>query len=49
MNRTGAEQAQNRNLMPGAISYEQDNSKSLKSLEAGTGIEPVFSDLQSGA
>lgn len=25
------------------------DAKSLKTLEAGTGIEPVYSDLQSGA
>jgi len=46
MNRTGTEQkpdTQSDTIGPAM------SAKTLKSLEAGTGIEPVFTDLQSAA
>ena len=46
MNRTGTEQQPDTpSDTLGSVTY----AKSLKDLEAGTGIEPVFTDLQSAA
>ncbi len=46
MNRTGTEQKRD---TQGDTHMSKHVVNSLKSLEAGTGIEPVYSDLQSGA
>lgn len=46
MNRTGTEQK--RETLGDTLGAVM-SAKSLKDLEAGTGIEPVFTDLQSAA
>ena len=45
----GPTAAETKTTAEGHAPMSRNEAKRLKSLEAGTGIEPVYSDLQSGA